>query len=224
MTTLLQAKRRGAAALVLGLGVGLLIALAPYATGLVAIPVLYVALARPQGWLARRMSPTVAAGLVVGLTALLLVVLGGSFAGLIVNEAQRIAANVQQSPLLARLTELKLGGVDVGAQLADLGAKIVAWIGSSAFGFIGSASRCALNLTIALFGVFYLLLRPRETWDAVRPYIPFSVRNTEKLRQDFRDVTTSTLLGTRLSAVIHGVLVSLGFRVAGLPNAAYGAL
>ena len=220
MPTLLDTKRRGAAALVLGLGVALLIALAPYATGLVAIPVFYVALAPVHNWLARRAGPRGAASLVVALTVLLLIVLGGSFAGLIVNEAQRIATTVAQSPTLARLSELQVGGVDVGARLSDLGAKVVSWIGSSAFGFIGSASRFALNLTISLFGVFYLLLRPRETWDAVRPYIPFSARNTEKLRQDFRDVTTATLLGTGLSATIHGVLVSLAFRVAGLPNAA----
>ncbi len=220
MPTLLDTKRRGAAALVLGLGIALLIALAPYATGLVAIPVFYVALAPAHNWLARHAGPRGAASLVVALTVLLLVVLGGSFAGLIVNEAQRIVTNVAQSPILARLSDLRVGGVDVGARLADLGANVVSWIGSSAFGFIGSASRFALNLTISLFGVFYLLLRPRETWDAVRPYIPFSARNTEKLRQDFRDVTTSTLLGTGLSAAIHGVLVSLGFWVAGLPNAA----
>ena len=220
MTTLLDAKRRGAAALVLGLGVALLIATTPYATGLVAIPVFYVALAPVHAWLARSIGPRTAAGVVVGLAVVSLIVVGGAFAGLIVNEAQRIVANVEQSSLIVRLSTFKLGGVDVGARLGDIGAKVVSWVGSSAFGFVGSASRFALNLTVAFFGVFYLLLRPHETWDAVRPFIPFSARNTEKLRQEFRDATTSTLVGTGLSAAIHGVLVSLGFWVAGIPNAA----
>ena len=220
MTTLLDAKRRGAAALVLGLGVALLIATTPYATGLVAIPVFYVALAPVHAWLARHMGSRAAAGVVVALAVVSLIVVGGAFAGLIVNEAQRIVANVEQSSLIARLSTFKLGGVDVGARLGDIGAKVVSWVGSSAFGFVGSASRFALNLTVAFFGVFYLLLRPNETWDAVRPFIPFSARNTEKLRQEFRDATTSTLVGTGLSAAIHGVLVSLGFWVAGIPNAA----
>jgi len=219
MTTLVDTQRR-AAALVLGLGIALLIALAPYATGLIAIPVLYVVLAPVHTWLGHRMGPKKAAALVVILTVVVLVVLGGSFTGLIVNEAQRIVANVSQSPVLARLSQLKVGGVDVGARVGDLSAKIVSWIGSSAFGFLGSASRFTLNLTVALFGVFYLLLRPSETWEAVRPFIPFSAPNTEKLRQEFRDATTSTLLGTGLSAAIHGVLVSLAFWVAGFPNVA----
>ena len=203
----------------IALSVALAIALAPYATGLIGIPVLYVALQPLHDWLARRAPGKAAAGLVVALVLLLLIVAGGSSVTLIVSEAQRIPGAIMQSPILTRLSELRVGGVDVGARLADLGSKVVAWIGSSAFGFIGTASRLVLNLTISCFGLYYLLLRPGEAWDAIRPYIPFSESNTEQLRQGFRDVTASTLIGTGLSAVLHGVLMSLAFRLAGLPNA-----
>ncbi len=220
MTTLSDSRRRAAAALVVALTGALAIALAPYATGLIGIPVLYVALQPLHDWLARRAPGKPAAGLVVALVLLVLIVVGGSSVTLIVSEAQRIPGAIMQSPIVTRLSELRVGGVDVGARLADLGSKVVAWIGSSAFGFIGTASRVALNLTISCFGLYYLLLRPGETWDAVRPYIPFSASNTEKLRQRFRDVTTSTLIGTGLSAALHGALTSFGFWMVGLPNAA----
>jgi len=155
------------------------------------------------------------------LALFLIVVPGVSFAGLVVNQAQQIAGGVIQSPILGRLAQLKIGQTDLGPRLAELGAQIVSWIGSSAFGLIGTAARVALNLTISLFGLFYLLLRPGETWAAVRPYIPFSGKNAEKLRQRFRDVTTSTIIGTGLTAAIQGTLVGLGFALAGLPNALF---
>ncbi|HUL03714.1 MAG TPA: AI-2E family transporter [Gemmatimonadales bacterium] len=221
---MLDAKRRAAFALVLALGLGLAFALAPYAAGLIGIPVLYVALAPVHRWVARHTGPRVAAAVVVALQLLLLVVLGSAFAGLIVNEARPIAANLSNSPILTRLSELKLGGVDVGGHLAGLGGTLVSWIGTSAFGVLGSASRWALNFAISFFGLYYLLLRPAETWEAVRPFIPFSARNTETLRQQFRQVTTSTLIGTGLSAVIEGLLLSLGFWAAGLPDAALWGL
>src|SRR5881409_1781706 len=192
-----------AALLVLLLGVALVIALTPYATGLIGIPVLYAVFAPVHEWLSMRMRPKLAATVVVLLALFLIVVPGVSFAGLIVNEAQGIAGSVVRSPLLKRLEELQPGGVDLGPRLADLGAKLVSWIGSSAFGLIGTATRLALNLTISLFGLFYLLLRPGETWTAVRPYIPFSAGSTEKLRARFRDVTTSTIIGTGLTAAIQ---------------------
>lgn len=224
MPTLAETRHRGAIALLVALGLALLVALSPYATGLIGIPVLYVALAPVHRWFARHTNPTVAATLVVVVVLVLLLVPTAAFAGLIVNEAQQIAGSIMQSPIVARLSELRIGGVDLGSRLGDIGSKLVAWVGSSTLGLVGSASRVVLNLTIELIGFYYLLLRPRETWDAVRPYIPFSAHNTEKLRQRFGDVTTSTLIGTGLSAIVHGTLVSLAFRVAGLPNAAFWGL
>ncbi len=210
-----------AALLVLLLGAAIVVALTPYATGIIGIPVLYAIFSPVHEWLCMRARPRIAASLVVVLALFLIVVPGVSFAGLIVGQAQQIAGGVIQSPLLGRLKELQLGGMDLGPRLADLGAKVVGWIGSSAFGLIGTATRLALNLTISLFGLFYLLLQPHETWQAVQPYIPFSAKNTEKLRQRFRDVTSATIIGTGLTAAIQGALVGLGFWVTGLPNALF---
>ena len=218
---LIDTNHQRAALLVLLLGVALVIALTPYATGLLGIPVLYAVFAPLHVWLGMRVRPHLAASLVVALALFLIVVPGVSFAGLIVGQAQEIASGVIRNPLLGRLRELRLGGIDLGPRLADLGATVVAWIGSSAFGLVGTATRLALNLTISLFGLFYLLLQPHETWEAVRPYIPFSAKNTEKLRQRFRDVTTATIVGTGLTAAIQGSLVGLGFWLTGLPNAVF---
>ncbi|HEX4628054.1 MAG TPA: AI-2E family transporter [Gemmatimonadales bacterium] len=218
---LLDTNHQRAALLVLLLGVALVIALTPYLTGLLGIPVLYAVFTPAHDWLMRRFSAKVSAALVVALALFLIVVPGVSFAGLIVSQAQQMATGVIQSPVLRRLSELKPAGIDLGPRLADLGAKVVSWVGSSAFGLIGTATRVALNLVISLFGLFYLLLRPGETWEAVGPYIPFSAKNTEKLRQRFRDVTHSTVIGTGVTAAIHGTLVGLGFWVTGLPNALF---
>jgi predicted PurR-regulated permease PerM len=218
---LIDSNHQRAALLILLLGVGLVLALTPYATGLIGIPVLYAVFTPVHEWLSLRVRPKVAATLVVTLALFLIVVPGVSFAGLIVSQAQEIAGGVIRNPLLGRLRELKLGGIELGPRLADLGAQVVGWIGSSAFGLVGTATRLALNLTISLFGLFYLLLQPGETWEAVRPYIPFSAKNTEKLRQRFRDVTTSTIIGTGVTAGIQGLLVGLAFWLTGLPNAVF---
>jgi len=218
---LIDSNHGRAALLVLLLGIALVIALTPYATGLLGIPVLYAVFAPVHDWLGMRVRPRAAAALVVALALFLIVVPGVSFAGLIVNQAQEIAGGVIRNPLLGRLRELRLGGIDLGPRLADLGATVVGWVGSSAFGLVGTAARLALNLTISLFGLFYLLLKPDETWKAVQPYIPFSAKNTEKLRQRFRDVTTATIIGTGLTAAIQGTVVGLGFWLTGLPNAVF---
>lgn len=215
--------RQRAALLVALLGIGLALALAPYATGLIGAVVLYVILAPLNAALRRRLSPPATASLLTVLAIVLVLVPGLSFAGLIVSQAQEIATGVVESPLLKRLADphLRIGGFAIGPRLAALGENLVTWIGSSAFGLIGTATRLALNLTIAFFGLYFLLLRPKESWELVSRYIPFSHENTEQLRQRFRDVTNSTLVGTLLVAAVQGAMVAAAFAVAGLSNAVF---
>src|SRR2546429_8596053 len=155
---LIDTNHQRAALLVLLLGIGLVIALAPYATGLIGIPVLYAVFAPVHEWLSLRVRPKIAASLVVALALFLIVVPGVSFAGLIVGQAQEIAGGVIRNPLLGRLRELKLGGMDLGPRLADLGAQVVGWIGSSALGVVGPAARRPPHLPLSLFGLFFPLL------------------------------------------------------------------
>ena len=71
---LIDTNHQRAALLVLLLGIGLVIALAPYATGLIGIPVLYAVFAPVHVWLSLRVRPKIAASLVVVLALFLIVV------------------------------------------------------------------------------------------------------------------------------------------------------
>jgi predicted PurR-regulated permease PerM len=218
----LDTKRDRAAFLIFVLGLGLVYALWPFSTGLIGAPVLYIMFAPVYRWLVRRgLRPGLAAGLVVLLGILLIVGPGLSFLGVVANEAQDMASGVIRSPLLTRLRELRVGTYDVGAQIEAFGSNLVSWIGASAVGLIGTATRLGIQLTISFFGLYYLLQAPEAAWKEVRPFIPFSARNAEILRDRFRDVTISTLIGTVLTASIQGLLVGLAFWVAGIPNALF---
>jgi len=213
--------RQRAAVLILLLGLGIAIALAPYATGLIGGVVLYVVFSPVNEWLQRRLRPSLAAALITVVALVVIVGPGISFATIILGQAQELASGITNNALLERLQRLRVGPYQVGPQIAALGKQVVTWLGSSAFGFLGTATRMVLNLVIALFVLYALAVRPNQVWEAVRGYIPFSAANAEKLRVRFRDVTTSTLIGTGLTAAIQGVLVALGFWVAGLSNALF---
>jgi predicted PurR-regulated permease PerM len=217
----LDTKRDRAAFLIFVLGLGLVWALWPFSTGLIGAPVLYVVFAPAHRWLAGRMPDQLAALLVVLLGIILVLGPGATFVGVIAGEAQDMAGGVIRSPLVARLRELRIGPYDVGAQIEAVGSRLVAWIGASALGLIGTATRLGIQMTISFFGLYYLLLAPRTAWRGVRPFIPFSAKNAERLRERFRDVTISTLIGTGLTAAVQGFLVGLAFWVLGIPNAIF---
>ena len=215
----LDTKHQRAAFIVFVLGAAIVWALWPYATGIIGIPVLAVLFAPLHRVLVRwRIHSGLAALVVAVVGAVLLIVPGIIIAGLLINEAQQIAENVLQSPIIERFSTLQIRGIPVGPRLAEAGGRIVAAIGASAFGLVGTATRLTLNLTIAFFGLYYVLKHPGDVWLDARPYIPFSNQNTEKLGKRFKDVTVSTVIGTGLTAAIQGALLGLAFWVAGLPN------
>lgn len=217
----LASNQQRAAALIALLGLGLVVALLPYASGLIGGLVLYIVFGPLYNALARRIPDKVAAGLVVGMALVLIVAPTALFAGLVVDQAQDIATGVIRGPILGRLQDLTISGYPVGPRLVSMGEELLSWMGRSAFGLVGTATRIGLNLTIALFILYYLVGRPGESWAALKPFIPFSSESAELLRVRFHDVTISTVIGTGLIAAIQGVMVGLGFWATGLSNALF---
>jgi predicted PurR-regulated permease PerM len=219
----LDTKHQRAAFIVFVLGAALLWSLAPYATGIIGIPVLAVLFAPIHNWMVRRGLPEAPTALAVTLFGAVVVILPIIlFAGLVINEAQQVTSSVLQSPALERLSTIQVRGIPIGPRLAEIGGSIVSWLAGNAVGVVGTATRLALNVTIAFFGLYYVLKIPGEDpWLNARPYVPFSEENTDKLGKRFKDVTVSTVIGTGVVAMLQGVLLGLAFMVVGLPNALF---
>lgn len=208
-----------AAVLVVLLGVGVTIALAPFVTGLVGAPVLYVALVPLYRVLIRWFRPSVSAMLVVLAGVLLIVVPLVGVIVLTANETPGMVNSLIQSPFLDKLKTLHLGGFDVGMQLEQAGTQLLQWVASNALSLLGGVTYTVLNLTFALFGLYFLVQAPASSWNAIRPYIPFSDANANRLQERFEAVTMSTLIGTGLAAAAQGLLIAIGFMIVGIPNA-----
>ncbi len=208
-----------AGVLVILLGIGVTIALAPFVTGLVGAPVLYVALAPVYRVFTRWFRPRISAVLVVLVGVLVIVVPLVGVIMLTANETPGMVNSLLQSPFLGKLRTLHVGGFDVGMQLEQAGAQLLRWIASNAISLLGGVTYTILNLTFALFGLYFLVQAPASAWQSLRPYIPFSDANANRLQERFEAVTMSTLIGTGLAAAAQGLLIALGFMWVGIPNA-----
>ena len=218
---MLDSRRRAASLVLAILAIGLLVALLPYASGLLAAPVLYIVWAPLQRRLTRVIPAPAAAGVILVFNLLLIVLPGIWLFGLLVSQAQAAAQALIQSPLLARLDVVRFGPIAIGPAVLQMGQNLLTWIGTNAFSFLGAAMRFALNMVFTFFGLYYLLVSPGGAWRALGPYIPFTPDRTELLRARFEAITYSTVIGTGLVAVIQGILVGLAFAVMGIPNAAF---
>ncbi len=207
-----DSKHQRAAWLVAILGVVILIAMAPYASGLLAVPILYVAVAPLCEWLLRRIrSRPIAAAVTIVVVVVGLVLPLVWLVALLVGQAQSAASDIIRSPLLDRVGSLKIGTYDVGAQLKQAGSEAVSFLAGGALSLLGAAARVTINVLISLFGLYYLLLDPPAAWRGLRPFLPFSDASVTALGVRFTEVTRATIIGTGLAAVIQGASMALAF-------------
>ena len=215
-------KHQRAAWLVAILGVILIIGILPYASGLLAVPILYVAMAPICERLVRVVKRrSVASGITVVVVLVGLVLPLVWLVTLLVGQAQGAANEIIKSPLLDRIGALRIGTFDIGPQLKQAGSEAVSFLASGAFSLVGAAARGTINVLLAMFGLYYLLIDPAGAWRGLRPFLPFSDANVATLGERFAAVTQATIIGTGVAAVVQGSSMYLAFTVFGLSNALF---
>ncbi len=215
---LLQTPRDRAVVLILLLAVAIAVALTPFVSGLLGAGVLYVIFVHPYQRLARLIKPGIAAAIIL-VVALALVALPLTWLiGLVIAQAPDALHRIQSSDVLARVSQLRTGQFDIGAEIAKSSGTLIAWLSSHIVAFAGGATSAALNIVIAFFGLYYILLAGPQMWVQARVYIPFSTRTADALRDRFFAVTAATLTGTVLVAVVQGSIIGFAFRLVDLPN------
>lgn len=200
------------------LAAGVVWASLPFLAGLLGAIVLAVLLAPVHRALAprigtRRASLLLAVASVVLLVAPIALVLASA-----IDEAPRLLQRVLASAAFARLADLRVGPLDVGAQLAEAGRTIVTWGSARLVSTAAGLTRTVLNLLLTVVGLYYLLPDGPALWRRLRAFIPFSTEGADHLAERFRLVTEAAVLGIIATAITQGATIALGFLLVGLPN------
>lgn len=214
----LDSPRDKAGLLILLLGVAILMALTPFLSGLLGAAVLYVVCVGPYKRLARVMPAGLASAITLVVAVVVIALPLVWLVGVLVDRVPDALRSLQGSVVVERLSQLRLGGIDVGAQIAEASGTALTWISSQAIGFMGGAASASLNLIIAFFGLYYMLHSGDALWSGFHGYVPFSSETANALRLHFYSVTQATLLGTVLTALAQGALIGLAFLMVGLPE------
>lgn len=214
----LDTKRDKAGLLILALGVMILVALTPFLSGLLGAGVLYVLCIGPYRRMARVMPDGVASAITLVGAVVVIALPFAWVVSVIINRAPDTLRSVQDNLVFERLSQLRIGELDIGAQVAQASGTLATWLSSQALNFMGGAASASLNLVIAFFGLYYMLHSGGSLWEAFRGYVPFSAETADALRLHFHRVTQATLLGTVATAAAQGTLIGLAFLLVDLPE------
>lgn len=217
---LLHSRQQRAALVIAVLGLAILIAVAPFASGLLGAAVLYVICVPVYRRLARVMHADLAAAItLVGAIVVIALPLGWIIV-LVADQFPNVLKSAQESDFIRRVSVLRVGRLQIGTEIAEASGAIMQWLSRQAFDVVGGAARATLNLVISFFALYYMLISANSTWRVFRRVLPFSEETADELRERFYSVTYATLLGTALTAVLQGTLIGVGFALTSIPNAA----
>jgi predicted PurR-regulated permease PerM len=186
---------------------------------LLGAAVLYVMFVAPYKRMARVMPDGLASALTLILAIIVIALPLAWLIGVLIDRIPAALSSLQSGVLLDRLSQLRLGSIDVGARIAEASGSLVQWVSAQAIGFVGGAASASLNLIIAFFGLYYMLHSSDALWKGFHGYVPFSESTADALRLHFYSVTQATLLGTIATAAAQGALIGLAFLLVGLPDA-----
>lgn len=213
-----MSSRQRAGLLLLGSAIAVAVLVHPFIVGLLGSLVLTVVATPIYDRMRARRHPRLAAALVVAGAVTLVVAPGAALLLIAVDQVPDAIRWIEQSGILERIAAVHVGGADVGARVAERGDAALNWISRNALGFAGGMVRATINLVIAMFGLYYLLLDGERLWGRIRSAIPFSPAAAERLRARFRAVTHATILGTLAIAALQGLVAGVAFAVVGLPH------
>ena len=217
----LHSKQNRALMVIMVLGLVIMIAIAPYASGLLGATVLYVMCVPVFHRLRKVMSADAAAALTL-VGAIVVIALPLTWiVFLVADQLPSIVGGAKGSSPFASIATLKIGSIQVGAEIAKASGSVTQWLSAQALSVMGTAASATLNIVISLFALYYMLLSSNRSWDVFRRVLPFSEETADELRERFYSVTHATLLGTAMVAVAQGTLIGVGFALVGIPNAVF---
>jgi predicted PurR-regulated permease PerM len=217
-----DSNRVGARALTIALVAGVALLLLPFISGLMGAGILYV-VAEPllRHLTAATKTRKLAAVATVFALFIALVLPGAWIFGELLAQVPDALRELQASSAYRNLMTLRVGEIDVGAQLQAATSDMVRWSSRQTLALLGGMMGATINLVIALFGCYYLLMSGDRMWDHSRRLLPFCPTTSELLRMRFHLVTEAMLLGVVVTGVAQGTLVALALTALGFDHALF---
>jgi predicted PurR-regulated permease PerM len=199
------------------IGGACLLGLVPLLSGLVGGLILFVITRSLHARLSRVVPPRVSS-FTIAMGVFVLLLLPASWAvGRIVGEASDVLRSFHTDDAVAWLAHTPFAGLDLAATMKNVSANLVAWLSTRALSVFGGVTATVLNVFVALFGLYYLLVDGRRLWARVQRVLPIPRSVSDLLAARFAEVTEALLLGTMFTAILQGVIVGGSFALVGLP-------
>src|SRR5712672_2940887 len=106
-------------------------------------------------------------------------------------------------------------------QIQTFAGKAVDYAQSAGPAALGASAGAVMSALIMLAAFYFLLVDGRHLIRLLGRISPLQAAQTEELLQEFANVSSATLVGAALTAVVQAILATIGFAIARVPHAVF---
>jgi predicted PurR-regulated permease PerM len=106
-------------------------------------------------------------------------------------------------------------------QVQDFAGKAVDYAQAAGPAILGASAGAVTSTLIMLAAFYFLLVDGRRLIRVLGRISPLQAAQTEELLREFANVSSATLVGAAVTAVVQAVLATIGFVLAGVPHAVF---
>lgn len=118
-----------------------------------------------------------------------------------------------------------LGAFNFSFNFNDYAQKALSWIIQNFGAFFSGVAQILFGAFLSLLGLFYFLKDGARLKRWIIDVIPLTEGDTEEILHQLEAIVSSVVKGILLVALLHGIIMGIGFEIFGIPHAAFwGAL
>lgn len=147
---------------------------------------------------------------------------------LFVNQGglNEVVEKINNSPILKFLDKLGMSRDGLKSFLSEKAELAKAWVVSgaggkailnSATGLIASTANFIISIVIVIFSMFFFFVDGPKMLDKLMYWTPLPNKYDKIIFKKFKDVSSSTMTSTFVTAIAQGLIGAVGFLIAGFP-------
>jgi len=141
-----------------------------------------------------------------------------------VHSVQQLRSGALPPRAEAMLDRVLAVGHLTRAQVTDGIARVSESLQAAAPEVLASSGRAAFHTVVMLLALYFLLLDGRRVVEWLWSVSPLQARQTQELMAEFRKVSHATIVGTVVTALLQGVLMTIGMLIVRVPHVLFFGL
>lgn len=207
-------------AIIIGMGVLILMELAPYFSGILGAITFYFLMKGSMVRLEKRKwRKEIAATTLMILSFFIILIPTAGIIMMLMSKVNKASKNFGEviEIIHDKISSLEYStGIDITSNVNE--TKITEWMSQTLGGLVGSTFNTLIAISIMYFLLYFMLINNQNLGKYLKKYIPLKDDSIQILGKETKEMVRSNAIGIPLVAICQGIIALIGYVILGVPD------